>query len=122
MGSLIIVTGPTVIVPLLRRIRVQQKLASILHWEGVLIDTIGVFTAILCFEWVVEGGGAVAIPSFLIRVAGGAVIGLIGGYSIHWVMNRNWVPDNIVNAFALASAMLIFGATELINPKRVCSP
>ena len=117
MGSLIIVTGPTVIVPLLRRIRVQQKLASILHWEGVLIDTIGVFTAILCFEWVVEGGGAVAIPSFLIRVASGAAIGLIGGYSIYWVMKRNWVPDNIVNAFALASAMLIFGATELIKPE-----
>ncbi len=117
MGSLIIVTGPTVIVPLLRRIRVQQKLASILHWEGVLIDTIGVFTAILCFEWVVEGGGAVAIPSFLIRVASGAAIGLIGGYSIYWVMKRHWVPDNIVNAFALASAMLIFGATELIKPE-----
>ncbi len=117
MGSLIIVTGPTVIVPLLRRIRVQQKLASILHWEGVLIDTIGVFTAILCFEWVVEGGGAVAIPSFLIRVASGAAIGLIGGCSIYWVMKRNWVPDNIVNAFALASAMLIFGATELIKPE-----
>ena len=117
MGSLIIVTGPTVIVPLLRRIRVQQKLASILHWEGVLIDTIGVFTAILCYEWVVEGGGAVAIPSFLIRVASGAAIGLIGGYSIHWVMKKNWVPDNIVNAFALASAMLIFGATELIKPE-----
>jgi NhaP-type Na+/H+ or K+/H+ antiporter/mannitol/fructose-specific phosphotransferase system IIA component (Ntr-type) len=117
MGSLIIVTGPTVIVPLLRRIRVQQKLASILHWEGVLIDTIGVFTAILCFEWVVQGGGAVAIPSFLIRVAGGIAIGLIGGYSIYWVMKKNWVPDNIVNAFALASAMLIFGATELIKPE-----
>ncbi|MEC7230525.1 MAG: cation:proton antiporter, partial [Verrucomicrobiota bacterium] len=117
MGSLIIVTGPTVIVPLLRRIRVQQKLASILHWEGVLIDTIGVFTAILCFEWVVEGGGAVAIPSFLIRVASGAAIGLIGGYSIYWVMKKNWVPDNIVNAFALATAMLIFGATELIKPE-----
>ena len=117
MGSLIIVTGPTVIVPLLRRIRVQQKLASILHWEGVLIDTIGVFTAILCYEWVVEGSGAVAIPSFLIRVASGAAIGLIGGYSIYWVMKKNWVPDNIVNAFALASAMLIFGATELIKPE-----
>ena len=117
MGSLIIVTGPTVIVPLLRRIRVQQKLGSILHWEGVLIDTIGVFTAILCFEWVVEGGGAVAIPSFLTRVAGGAAIGLIGGYSIFWMMKKNWVPDNIVNAFALASAMLIFGATELIKPE-----
>jgi NhaP-type Na+/H+ or K+/H+ antiporter/mannitol/fructose-specific phosphotransferase system IIA component (Ntr-type) len=117
MGSLIIVTGPTVIVPLLRRIRVQQKLGSILHWEGVLIDTIGVFTAILCFEWVVEGGGAVAIPSFLMRVAGGAGIGFIGGYTIYWMMKKHWVPDNIVNAFALASAMLLFGATELIKPE-----
>lgn len=117
MGSLIIVTGPTVIVPLLRRIRVQQKLGSILHWEGVLIDTIGVFTAILCFEWVVEGGGAVALPNFLIRIVGGMVIGLVGGYLIYWTMRKNWVPDNIVNAFALASAMLIFGATELIKPE-----
>lgn len=117
MGSLIIVTGPTVIVPLLRRIRVQQKLGSILHWEGVLIDTIGVFTAILCFEWVVEGGGAVALPNFLIRIIGGAVIGGAGGYLIYWMMRKNWIPDNMVNAFALAGAMLIFGATELIKPE-----
>ena len=117
MGSLIIVTGPTVIVPLLRRIRVEQKIGSILHWEGVLIDSIGVFIAILCFEWVVEGGGTVALPNFLIRVAGGSVIGLIGGYIIYWFMKHDWVPDNIVNAFALASAMLIFGVTELIKPE-----
>ena len=117
IGSLIIVTGPTVIVPLLRRIRVQQKLGSILHWEGVLIDTIGVFTAILCFEWVVEGGGAVALPNFLIRIIGGAVIGGVGGYLIYWMMRKNWIPDNMVNAFALAGAMLIFGATELIKPE-----
>ncbi|MGJ8641028.1 MAG: cation:proton antiporter domain-containing protein [Opitutaceae bacterium] len=117
MGSLIIVTGPTVIVPLLRRIRVQPKLGSILHWEGVLIDSVGVFTAILCFEWVVEGGGTVAIPNFLVRVLGGGAIGVIGGYLIYWMMKKNWVPDNIVNAFALASAMLLFGATELIKPE-----
>lgn len=117
MGSLIIVTGPTVIVPLLRRIRVQQKLGSILQWEAVLIDSIGVFVAILSYEWVVEGGGAVAVPSFLIRIVSGAAIGFVGGYSIYWVMKKNWVPDNIVNAFALASAMLIFGATEIIKPE-----
>ena len=44
-ASLVIVTGPTVIAPLLKRIRVQPKLHSILHWEGVLIDPIGVFIA-----------------------------------------------------------------------------
>ncbi len=117
MGSLIIVTGPTVIVPLLRRIRVDQKIGSILHWEAVLIDSIGVFIAILCFEWVVEGGGTVALPNFLIRIVSGAGIGLLGGYLTYWFMKHKWVPDNIVNAFALASAMLIFGATELIKPE-----
>lgn len=117
MGSCVIVTGPTVIVPLLRRVRVHQKLSSILHWEGVLIDSIGVFIAILCFEWVVEGGGAVALPNFIIRVVSGVGIGIVGGYAICWLMKRGWVPDNIVNAFAVASAMLIFGATELIKPE-----
>ena len=117
MGSLIIVTGPTVILPLLRRIRVQQNLGRILHWEGVLIDTIGVFIAILCFEWVVEGGGAVALPNFIIRIISGIIIGVIGGSIIYWMMRKNWVPNNIVNAFALASAVLIFGATELIKPE-----
>ncbi|MFQ3225710.1 MAG: NhaP-type Na+/H+ or K+/H+ antiporter/mannitol [Lentimonas sp.] len=117
MGSLIIVTGPTVIVPLLRRIRVDQKIGSILHWEAVLIDSIGVFIAILCFEWVVEGGGTVALPNFLIRIVSGGAIGFIGGYLIYWFMKHRWVPDNIVNAFALASAMLIFGLTELIKPE-----
>lgn len=117
MGSLIIVTGPTVIVPLLRRIRVDQKIGSILHWEAVLIDSIGVFIAILCFEWVVEGGGTVALPNFLIRIVSGCGFGFLGGYLIYWFMKHGWVPDNIVNAFALASAMLIFGVTELIKPE-----
>ncbi len=117
MGSLIIVTGPTVIVPLLRRIRVHQKLGSILHWEGVLIDSIGVFIAILCFEWVVEGGGTVALPNFLIRIVSGVGLGVLGGYLIYGAMRNGWIPDNIINAFALASAMLIFGLTELVKPE-----
>jgi len=117
MGSCVIVTGPTVIVPLLRRVRVHHKVSSVLHWEGVLIDSIGVFIAILCFEWVVEGGGAVALPNFLIRIVSGVGIGVAGGYAIYWLMKRGWIPDNIVNAFAVASAMLIFGATELIKPE-----
>ena len=117
MGSLVIVTGPTVIVPLLRRIRLSKRIASILHWEAVLIDSIGVFVAILCYEWVVQGGGTVALPNFIVRIIGGTIIGITGGYAIYFTMNRGWVPDNIVNAFSLASAMLIFGITEMIRPE-----
>lgn len=117
MSSLVIVTGPTVIVPLLRRIRIQSRIANILHWEGVLIDSIGVFIAILCFEWVVEGGGTVALPNFLIRILSGLFIGSVGGYLIYLFMDRKWIPDTLINAFALASAMFIFGITELIKPE-----
>ena len=59
-GSLVIVTGPTVIAPLLKRIRIRSKPHSILHWEGVLIDPVGVFVALMCFEWISEGGGQAA--------------------------------------------------------------
>ncbi len=117
MGSLVIVTGPTVIVPMLRRIRTHQRLCSILHWEGVLIDSIGVFIAILCFEWAVEGGGAVALPNFLLRIISGIGLGTAGGYGIYWMLSRGWVPAKNVNAFALASALLVFGATELVKPE-----
>ena len=117
MSSLVIVTGPTVIVPLLRRIRIQSRIANILHWEGVLIDSIGVFIAILCFEWVVESGGTVALPNFIIRILSGLLIGTVGGYLIYFCMNRKFIPDTLINAFALASAMFIFGITELIKPE-----
>ncbi|MGB0290291.1 MAG: cation:proton antiporter [Opitutales bacterium] len=117
MGSLVIVTGPTVIVPLLRRIRLSKRVASILHWEAVLIDSIGVFVAILCYEWVAEGGGAVALPNFIVRILSGTTLGVVGGYLIYYTMRRGWIPDNIVNAFSLASAMLLFGLTELIRPE-----
>ena len=117
MSSLIIVTGPTVILPLLRRIRVQQRVANILHWEAVLIDAVGVFIAILCFEWVVEGGGTVALPNFMLRIVFGSVMGLLGGYCIYLALRLRWVPDSMVNGFALASALFIFGLTELIKPE-----
>lgn len=50
-SSLIIVTGPTVIGPLLQRIKIKKNLHHILHWEGVLIDPIGVFISLLCYEY-----------------------------------------------------------------------
>ena len=71
----------------------------------------------MCFEWVVEGGGIVAIPNFMYRILSGSLIGLIGGYLIYLCMQRKLIPDTLINAFTLASAMFIFGITELIKPE-----
>ena len=114
-GSLVIVTGPTVIGPLLKRIKIQPKLHSILHWEGVLIDAIGVFVAILCFEWVAGQNGQWAVTQFGIRILAGLVVGIAGGYFILSALRRRWVPANLLNAFVLGAAIFIFGLTETIR-------
>jgi len=111
-GSLVIVTGPTVVQPILKRIRLKWNLHNILHWEGVLIDPIGVFLAVLAYEWVVGGGGEEAFIHLLIRITGGLLIGYAGGELIAWLLKRRIVPEEMVNVFIIGSAMTIFGATE----------
>lgn len=114
-SSLIIVTGPTVIHPLLRRIGVNERLHHILHWEGVLIDPIGVFIAVLCFEWFSAGSFTVtALESFGLRVMVGMGSGLLGGYFLTVALNRHWVPREYTNIFVLAWGLLSFGIADLL--------
>lgn len=115
-GSLVIVTGPTVIGPLLKRIKVTQRLHSILHWEGVLIDPLGVFIVLLCYEWV-SGETQVALYNFLARVALGTAVGAAGGLLAALMIRRSLIPDDIVNVFALGSAVLTFGLSEYLIPE-----
>ena len=49
-GSLIIVTGPTVIAPILRSVRPKKNISTILKWEGIAIDPIGALVAVLVYE------------------------------------------------------------------------
>jgi len=114
-GSLVIVTGPTVIVPILKRIRVKPRLHHILHWEGVLIDAIGVFIALLCFEWVTAQAGGAAVMNFAIRTGSGLGIGLVGGWIIYLALKWRLAPDSMVNSFALAMAVLLFGLAESVR-------
>lgn len=114
-ASLIIVTGPTVIAPLLRRIGINSRLHHILYWEGVLIDPIGVFIAILVFEWIGGGSGEGVLAGFGLRVVTGLIVGLAGGVAVYRALIHKLIPENMVNGFTLASAVLIYGACEAIG-------
>ena len=78
LGAILIVTGPTVIQPLLREIRPRGVVGPILKWEGIVIDPIGALLAVLIFE-VIHIGGATATPAhtgmILLKtvVAGGGI-------------------------------------------------
>ncbi|QDV40380.1 K(+)/H(+) antiporter NhaP2 [Stieleria neptunia] len=114
-ASLVIVTGPTVIGPLLHRIRVQSKLHHILHWEGVLIDPIGVFLALLSFEFYVSTDGTqqLVVKDFLLRFAVGVVFGIAFGFLMDLLLRRQWISKGQTNIFVLAMAMLNFAVADL---------
>lgn len=115
-ASLVIVTGPTVIGPLLHRIRARPKVQTILHWEGVLIDPIGVFIALLCFEYYVSSNAADswALQAFMLRFVVGSLIGLTFGFFLDFVLRRSWVDDRQINIFVLAMAMLNFAVADML--------
>ena len=110
-ASLVIVTGPTVIGPLLKRIHAKKNLSNILHWEGVLIDPIGVFIALLCYEWIISGGQH-AVLLFFVRFLVGIVGGLVSGVLISYVVKRSWIVQENLNGFVLAAAIATFAGCE----------
>lgn len=113
-GSLVIVTGPTVIQPILKRIRLNWNLHHTLHWEGVLIDPIGVFAALLAFEWAIGGGGEQALMNLGLRILGGFTIGFAGAEIACWLLKRRVIAEEVTNVFMVGVAVVVFAGTETV--------
>ncbi len=113
-GSLVIVTGPTVILPLLKRVKVIPRVHHILHWEGVLIDPIGVFAAILCFEFLTSGSGMTAATDFGLRLVVGVGVGLFGGFITYFILKKRLAPEHLVGVVTLGCAAFTFGLSEVL--------
>lgn len=116
-GSLVVVTGPTVVAPILRRIDVRDRISHILYWESVLVDAIGVFLAVLCFEWIspaTDHDTWSPLVRFAIRVATGIGLGAAVGFAMVWVLRSHWIQDEHVNIFVLGMALFTYGACETI--------
>jgi len=114
-GSLVIVTGPTVIQPLLRRIHVRSNLKNILEFEGVFIDPIGAIVAIFVFEIVLQIDQSLftAVNLVFLRFGVGLAIGLIGGYLISIFINKFSIHlDENQDFFVLAFALGIYALAE----------
>jgi NhaP-type Na+/H+ or K+/H+ antiporter len=112
-GSLVVVTGPTVIRPLLRRIHLNPPLPEILQWEAVLIDPMGVFLALLCFDWLVTSGtGWFHLVGFISRFSIGLVMGMAGGVMMSRILKAHWLDDHMVNMLIIAGMLLLYSLCE----------
>lgn len=116
LGSVLVVTGPTVIIPMLRQIRLSKKLGSILKWEGIVIDPIGIMLAVLVFEIILSGTrDGVTTHMFLgivKTVLVGSAFGVFGAWLLIMLLKRFWVPDFLQNPISL---MLVVGGFTVSN-------
>ncbi|MCB1908208.1 MAG: sodium:proton antiporter [Rhodocyclaceae bacterium] len=115
-GAIMVVTGPTVIVPMLRSVRPTAKVANILRWEGIIIDPIGALLAVLVFEFIVsrEAGAAFSqtLSAFVSVIGVGALTGIAVGYLLGVALRRDWLPAYLYNLATLAA---VFGAFVISN-------
>ena len=118
-GGIVTVSGPTVIMPLLRTIRPTRAVSSVLRWEGILVDPLGAILAVIVFDYIVVSQTAAGIGQVLVSLAiivlTGSILGIAAGYSFGVVLRRHWVPDYLRDYLALASVLLVFGVSEMIH-------
>ncbi len=114
---MIIVTGPTVITPILRNIPLKKDVSAVLKWEGILIDPIGAFVAVLVFEFIsVEGDSGFtkqALMEFGKIVLIGFTFGISGGYALYMAIKKRWIPHYLLNVVSLSMVLLIFVESDL---------
>lgn len=118
LGAILVVTGPTVIVPLLRHIRPVRRVGSVVKWEGLVNDPIGAILAVLVFEAILAGGteqAGVAVAGVLKALGSGIGFGAAGAAALVLPLRRHWVPDFLQNPVALVAALLVFAAANTIQ-------
>ncbi len=116
LGAILIVTGPTVVGPLLQQIRPRGQAGSILKWEGILIDPVGALLAVLVFEAILEGElthapNLIASGVFLTVIIG-VLLSVVGAGLLIIMIYRYWIPDHLQNGIALLTALAAFVASN----------
>ena len=119
-GSLVVVTGPTVIGPLVQELRLRPRVATVLEAEGVLIDPVGAIIAVLMLELALAPGTAAVsgeAKAFLLRIGFGAGAGVLAGFAIAYLLRvRRAVPEGHENIFVLGMVLLLFqGCHEIVS-------
>jgi NhaP-type Na+/H+ or K+/H+ antiporter len=111
-GAVVIVTGPTVIIPMLRTVRPNAKIANVLRWEGITIDPLGALLAVLVFEFIVSGQQHNAIGSIVLTFSKTILIGFSIGFICGWLLGellrKQLVPQYLRNVLTLVTVAAVF--------------
>lgn len=114
-GAIVTVTGPTVIVPMLRTVRPSAKISNILRWEGIVIDPIGALFAVLVFEFILAQQDALlhTFYAFGLTILVGTLIGSLCGYLLGIALRNQWIPHYLQNTAVLTLILAAFAFSNV---------
>lgn len=117
-ASIVVVTGPTVIGPLIKQVNVDRQVATLLEGEGVLIDPVGAILAYVVLDTILNGDPdpLKAIMGLILRLSVGAMIGGVGGFLMSWIFKRaNFLSFELKNLMVLAGLWGLFTLAQTIR-------
>lgn len=117
MGGLFLITGPTVIQPLLKQAKVRKSVDSILRWESIILDPIGpilALTAFYIYQIFEQGFGVQVILIFILKMVITAIIGFGASFVFNWLIQRDFIPQNLMPSIQLVFILLVFSICDQI--------
>lgn len=121
IGAILVVTGPTVINPILRSLRPTRRVSSLLRWEGIVVDPIGAVLALLVFQGIVAGEAGQALTSVLVALGKtviiAVVITLVIGIVLEVLMRRRAIPDFLQGVVFIAAAIGSLVLSNMLQPE-----
>lgn len=116
LGAILVVTGPTVILPLLRQARLNKESASLLKWEGIVNDPVGVLLAVLSVQYLTIGGGwAQTAAGVGAAIGAAAVLGGGGGWLVGSLYRRGEVPEHLKAPILMVLVLVVYWASNLVQ-------
>lgn len=116
LGAILVVTGPTVVIPLLQQMHLKNPANSILKWEGILVDPIGAMLAVLIFEAILSTGpgeaATVIITGVLNTLLIATAIGVVGAFLMIYALRYQRIPEHLYNFISLT---FIIGCLSIAN-------
>jgi NhaP-type Na+/H+ or K+/H+ antiporter len=114
-GALGCVTGPTVVIPMLRTLRPNARIANSLRWEGIVIDPLGALFAVLIFEAIVSHQEGHTLTVFAATVTSGVVIGALAAWLMAVLLRRQLIPEFLQNFAVLSAVLLAFSISNTLT-------
>lgn len=125
-GAVVVVTGPTVIMPILRTVRPNAKIANILRWEGIVIDPLGALLAVLVFDFIISSQPGHALESISLVfgriVLVGTMLGALAAFFLGHILRRHLIPEYLRNVLSLTLVFAVYaGADHLAHESGLLS-